>query len=142
MSSEFSSGAVVFRKEKEIQYLLLNYSKGHWDFPKGHIEQGETEEQAAIRETQEEAGISDLKFMPGFKEKISYFFRHEGALVHKEVTYFLAQTKTEEVKLSFEHTGFEWLSFEDAWQRTTFKNSKEVLKKAHSFLLKHISDMP
>ncbi len=133
MPMEFSSGAVVFRGKKPL-YLLLLYEKGHWDFPKGHIEKGESAQQAAIRETREETGISDLKFVDGFKEKIGYFFRQDNKLIHKEVTYFLAETKTSKVVLSFEHKGYEWLPIEEALKRTTFKSSREVLKKADGFL--------
>lgn len=135
MPSEYSAGIVVFRKENsKILYLVLHYGKGHWDFPKGHIEKGETEKDAAVRETQEETGISDLNFIEGFKEKIGYFFRQGKKLVHKEVIYFLAETKTGEVKLSFEHSGFEWLDYEKAIEKITFKSSKEILKKANDFL--------
>ena len=137
MPSEFSSGAVVFRKERnKIVYLLLHYGKGHWDFPKGHIEKGETEEETAIREAKEETGIEDLKFLDGFKEKIEYFFRQEGKTIHKMVIYFLAETKTKDIKISFEHSGFEWLDYEKALEKITFNNSREILKKAHSHLIK------
>lgn len=135
MPSEYSAGAVVFRKEdSNVLYLVLHYGKGHWDFPKGHIEKGETEKDAAVRETKEETGISDLNFIDGFKGKIEYFFRQDKKLVHKEVIYFLAQTEAEEVKLSFEHSGFEWLDYEKALERITFKSSREILKKANDFL--------
>ncbi len=135
MPSEHSAGAVVFRKENSKRlYLLLHYEKGHWDFPKGHIEKNETEEEAAVRETKEETGISDLNFIEGFKEKIEYFFRQDGKLTYKDVAYFLAETKTRDIKLSFEHIGFEWLSYENALERITFKNSREILKKANAFL--------
>lgn len=132
---EKSAGLIIFRKEgSRIKYLLLHYDAGHWDFPKGHIEAGESETGAALRELKEETGISDAKVISSFREKISYYYRREGKTVYKEVIYLLAETKTEKVKLSFEHKGFEWLPFEEAVERVTFKNSKEVLKKADRFL--------
>ncbi|HLD57801.1 MAG TPA: NUDIX domain-containing protein [archaeon] len=135
MISEKSAGAILFRKEGETRlYLLLNYTGGHWDFPKGNIEQGEKEEETTKREIQEETGISDISFFPGFKEKIRYFYRREGQQVSKEVIYFLAETKIAEVKISWEHKGFEWLMFKDALERTTFNNSKAILKKAEEVL--------
>jgi bis(5'-nucleosidyl)-tetraphosphatase len=70
---EKSAGAVVFRKtDKGIKYLLLKYRNGHWDFPKGHIENGETEEETMRREVREETGIDDLKIVPGFIENFRY----------------------------------------------------------------------
>jgi len=142
MRKEKSAGAVVFRKEgRKIYYLLLHYEAGHWDFPKGHIEKGESEKDTARREIKEETGIEDIEFIPGFKEKISYFFRKSyenkknPPLVYKEVVFFLAKTNTKDIKLSFEHKGFLWLEYEKAKKRLTFENTKKILEKAHQFLM-------
>ena len=56
MLNETSAGAVIFRRDNEIKYLILHYKfKGdYWDFPRGNIEKGETEEQTAVREIKEE----------------------------------------------------------------------------------------
>ena len=135
MPIEKSSGAIIFRKQgNNIFYLLLRYELGHWDFPKGHIEKGETLEETAIRETKEETGISDLKFIKGFKEWFKYFFKYKGKNIMKIVTFFLAETKTEKIKLSFEHIGYKWLSYEKALDQLTFDNAKDILKKANEFL--------
>ncbi len=131
---ERSSGTVIFRKNGKEKFLLLHYGKGHWDFPKGHIEEGEAELDAAIREAEEETGISDLKILDGFREKITYFFMAGKNLVHKEVVFFAAETKTKSIKISHEHTGFEWLDFDSALKKLSFKNSRDVLKKANEFL--------
>jgi bis(5'-nucleosidyl)-tetraphosphatase len=137
MPKEISAGAVVFKKNKEIKYLLLHYESGHWDFPRGAIERGEEEKETATRETREETAIADLKFIPGFREKISWFYRKEGKTIYKEAIFYLAETKTEEVKISFEHIGYTWLPYEEALKQVTFKNSKNVLEKAHAFLTKN-----
>ena len=135
MPIEKSAGAIVFRKKgNEIFYLLLQYEAGHWGFPRGLIEKGETLEETAKREIGEETGIKNLKFLPGFKETIKYFFKWKGKNILKFVTYFLAQTKEKRVSLSFEHKDFEWLPYKEALEKLTFENSKEVLKKAHRFL--------
>ena len=132
---EKSCGAVVYRLEggKRL-YLLLHYQEGHWDFPKGHVEEGETEEGTARREVVEETGIDALDFEQAFKEKISYSFKRESAMVPKEVVFFLAATSKKEVKLSDEHAGFVWLPFESALKKLTYKNAKDMLKKAENRL--------
>jgi len=136
MPIEKSAGAVVFRKEKnKIYYLLLHYESGHWGFPKGHIEKGESIEDAAKREIEEETGIEDIKFVPGFKEWIKYFFKTGDKNIMKIVTFFLGETKTKDIKLSFEHKGCAWLPYEQAFNQLTFNNAKEILKKANNFLL-------
>lgn len=136
MPIERSAGAVVFRKEKEVlYYLLLHYKAGHWDFPKGNIKKGEELTETARRETEEETGIEDIKFIQGFKEKINYFYQRGGKKIYKTVVFFLTETKTKEIKLSFEHIGFEWLPYKEALDKLTFKNAKEILKKANEFLI-------
>ena len=135
MLRERSVGAIVFRKESgKIFYLLLQYEKGYLDFPRGLAEVGEKEEETARREIREETGITDLSFIPGFKEKIRWFYRKGKELVVKEAVYFLAQTKQKEVKVSWEHKGYEWLTFEEASQKLKFETSLEVLRKAENFL--------
>ena len=134
---EKSAGAVVFlRKENKVYYLLLHYQPGHWDFPKGHVEGAETDEETATRETEEETGLTDIAIMQGFKKTIKYYFRAEGKTILKTVVFFLAETKTEEVKLSHEHVGYKWLGIEDALAQLSFKNAKEILKEADEFIKK------
>src|SRR3989338_9342144 len=132
---EISAGAIVFREEKgKILYLLLHYEEGHWDFPKGNIEKGEEEKETVKREIKEETGITKISFIEGFKEKIKYFYKREGQTIYKEVVFYLAETKESKIKISFEHIGYKWLSYGEAIKQLTFKNAKEILKKAHSFL--------
>ena len=136
MYKEKSCGAILFKRQKDssIKYLLLHYSAAHWDFPKGNQEKNETEEQTAEREINEETGIKDIKFIEGFKETIKYFYKKGRETIYKEVIFLIAQTKTEKVNLSFEHIGYEWMSYENAYKRLTFNNSKEVLRKGNEFL--------
>ena len=139
---ETSAGAIIFRideKNRKPKYLLLHYGTEHWDFVKGHIEGKETEEETLRREAEEESGLTDLKIIPGFREKISYFYRREGRTVPKDVIFFLAETAAAEkdVRLSFEHSGYDWLMFDEAVKKVTYDSSKNVLKKAHKFLEEH-----
>lgn len=137
MLREKSCGAVVFlKKDDQTKYLLLNYAAGHWDFVKGNVEPNETEKQTVTRELQEETGITDAKFVDGFREPIGYFYRRQGLTVHKEVVFFIMETNTEQVQISFEHVGFIWLDYKHSMEKLTFKNAKDVLQKAHDFLKK------
>ena len=137
MLREKSCGAVVFlKKDNQTKYLLLNYAAGHWDFVKGNVEPNEAEKQTVTRELQEETGITDAKFIDGFREPIGYFYRRQGLTVHKEVVFFIMETKTEQVQISFEHIGFIWLDYKHAMEKLTFKNARDVLQKAHDFLKK------
>jgi 8-oxo-dGTP pyrophosphatase MutT (NUDIX family) len=135
MPAEFSAGAVVFKREAEqILYLLLHYEEGHWGSPKGHIENNETIEETARREICEETGLTDVRFIEGFKEYNRYFFSSKNGRVFKTVTFLLAETCTKEIKLSFEHIGYEWLPYEEAVEQVTFEDEKKVFRQANEFI--------
>ena len=135
MIEETSAGIVLFRKEEsKILFLLLHYPSGHWDFVKGKMEQEESTHQTAVRETKEETGITDIVFVENFEEWIQYNFKYQGELVQKKVVFFLAETKTKEVKISHEHSGYTWLDYNSSMEKTTFDNAKTVLTKAERLL--------
>ena len=137
MLREKSCGAVIFvRKDEATEYILLNYAAGHWDFVKGNVEPSESEKQTVVRELQEETSITGAQFVDGFREAIAYFYRRQGLTINKEVVFYLMEAFTDKVKLSFEHVGFVWLDYQHALEKLTFKNSKDVLLKAHEFLAK------
>ena len=137
MLNEKSCGAVVYSKNSSgVSYLLLQYEAGHWDFVKGNVEQGENEKETAVRELGEETGITDAHFIDGFKERIGYYYKRQGATVFKEVVFFLMESPTTNVKLSFEHIGFAWLSYSKTMEKLTFKNARDVLEKGQAFLIK------
>jgi len=136
---ELSSGIIIFRRsDGERLYLLLHYQfKGdYWDFPRGNLRKDETPKQAAIREAAEETSLSedDLMFFKGFEEGASWFYKLGKKPVEKRVTYFLAETRREEVRISEEHVGFKWLNFKNALRLLKYKNSKKLLLRAEDFL--------
>jgi 8-oxo-dGTP pyrophosphatase MutT (NUDIX family) len=137
MIEETSAGIVLFRKENSKNlFLLLNYPSGHWDFVKGKMEKGETTHETAIRETKEETEITDITFLENFEEWIAYNFQYQGELVQKKVVFFLAETKTKEVKISHEHLNYTWVDYNTAMGKTTFDNARTVLTKAQTLLTK------
>lgn len=135
MRFEKSTGVVVFRKVKSgTEFLLLqNSSKFFWDFPKGNVDAGESEEETALRELAEEAGLKKVKLVPGFKEKMEYFYTFEGEKIHKVVVMFLGESIGEEVKVSWEHSDHKWVTLEIGKAMLKDKK-KEMLEKAHEFL--------
>lgn len=137
MPSEKSCGIVIFREElPERLYLILHYEEGHWDFPKGHVEPGEAEDEAAFREASEETGIpeSEIELVFGFRERIEYSYGRDGKEMQKEVLFFLGKSNVSEVRLSNEHVGFLWLPYAQALDRLTYENARGVLRKAETAL--------
>lgn len=139
MKKEFSAGVIVYYEDlindRVVRlYLLLYYRHGYWDLPKGKLEEGETNLQAAVRELREETGL-EADILPGFEQSLSYMFKDPtGELVHKTVTFFVGTVHTKEVALSHEHISYKWLSVRDALQELTYPNAQQVLAMADHFV--------
>ncbi len=141
MATEHSAGFVIFRLGRGVRRYLLLYKKAggiykeSWGFPKGWPDKNETDLKAARRETAEEAGITKIKQIRGFKETSKYYFKNSaGKLISKTVTWFLGQTRQKDVKISWEHAGFEWLLYEEAIERVTYKSERTILETAEKYL--------
>lgn len=136
MKYEKSCGAVIWREENgKREYLLVQNkkpgAKGHWGFPKGHIEQAETEEETARREILEETGLAVGEFFEGFRIVTHY---SPAPNIEKDVVYFLTKADGDITLQECEIADYKWLSYEDAKAFLTFDHS--VLDKAESFLTK------
>ncbi len=130
---ESSCGAVVYRDIKgEIRYLLIkNKRSAHWGFPKGHIEQGETKTQTAMREVLEETGLH-IKMIDGFECQSKYKIQNK---IEKTVSIFVATTNDTTTKIQKEEIeDYIWLTYDRAMSLLKFENDREILTSAHSFL--------
>ncbi|MGD1055331.1 MAG: NUDIX domain-containing protein, partial [Nitrososphaerales archaeon] len=119
---------------------LLN--AGKWDFPKGNMEDGETELQTVIREVGEETALKRITIMSGFRKVIEYFYRRNSKNIHKRVVYLLAESGDDQVKISFEHQGFGWFPYSKAVARASYDNSKMLLAEAERYLAARIGKPP
>jgi 8-oxo-dGTP pyrophosphatase MutT (NUDIX family) len=137
LRQERSAGVLLYRVDRswaQPHFLLLDYGK-YWDYAKGHVEKGEDDLAAATRELAEETGITDAQFDADFRHEMTYFFRdRKKGLIKKTVIFFLARTKATDVKISHEHVGAEFLPYQEALERVTYKNAKEALRAAKAFL--------
>ncbi len=144
MMTEKSAGFILITDDFETDnfcVLLLHYTSGHWDFPKGNIETNETELEAATRELQEETGIETFRVIPNFRYVLDYKYTRKTMLISKQVTLFLASTGVRKVKISHEHIGYSWVKKCDATTQLTYKNAKSALKQAINFLEKPSSNI-
>lgn len=139
MNKEVSAGFIIYKiEDDEIYYLLLRHPT-HWSFPKGHIEESETPKDAAIRELEEETGISkeDIEIIPNFQDSTSYIFFKNGDPVSKKNIYFLARLKKQKpIRLSKEHLKYDWFKYREAERAIGFLNMIEVLRRAHQWITK------
>lgn len=132
MNRQFSAGGIVF---KDGQVLLIKNaalrdpSKSYWGFPKGHLEEGESSKQAAVREIKEETGI-EVEIISKLGES-KYMFTFEGAKVFKSVAVFLMKYFSGElVPQEGEVLDVKWFSPEEAQNLLSFSKDREFLKKA------------
>jgi bis(5'-nucleosidyl)-tetraphosphatase len=131
-----SAGLVIFRRTSHFdpEFLLLDYGR-HWDFTKGHVENGEDDLTAALRELQEETSLKNATLSPGFHHEIQYYFRdRKHQLVHKHVIFFLAEVGQDLIRLSDEHVGYAYLPFEATMKRLTYASCREILRLAQAHL--------
>ena len=134
MRKEKSCGAVIYKYiDNELFILLLKHNLGHWSFAKGHVEDGETEQETAIREIKEETNL-DVTINSDFRYVITYS-PYEGAI--KDVVYFLATTNSDNIKAQqSEISEIKWFKYEDAISMITYEDDRKVLMKAIEYLNK------
>lgn len=134
MKNDMSLGVIVFyRFPRSIKYLIIKHRKGHWAFPKGHPEKGETKLETALRELEEETGVSKITLLKKrvlLKEQYK-FTDKKGVKILKEVNYFIAEAKNKKIKLDLkEVTNFKWATLKAGLEKITFDESKSIFKKA------------
>ena len=123
-------------KEGEPLFLMLEYDT-YWGFVRGQIEKEETIEETIRRETKEEANLSDIRILKGFKETQQWFYKLKGELRRKFAVYLLAEINEEEaqkVRISFEHKSFKFVKIDEALSLMRIKNEKKMLEKAAKFI--------
>ena len=129
MQHEKSCGAIVYRKSHGNTEILLikHINSGHWSFPKGHMENGETEIETAIREIKEETSVN-VMIDPTFRETVSYFPKRD---TQKTVVYFIARAKNYDfVPQEEEIAEIRWVDIGYASTILTYENDKNIVNKA------------
>lgn len=154
MVYETSSGIIPFRRRGDsVEFLLLHSAMvrnpdAAWEFPKGSIEEGEEEQEAALRELGEEAGLTPLELLPDFRDRVHYVYRRGGREIDKTVVFFLGEIDPE-AELSPEpptrehgkHPGegiwYVWVTEREAMGRLFHPGMRKLLRRAAFFLYEH-----
>ena len=107
-----SCGFLIFRRQPETAVLLMKHAD-RWDIPKGHIDPGETDREAALRELIEETSIaeSDIKIDPDFLYQNQYevnLKRYGDKPVMKTLIVYLAELVQDVDIVATEHESHEW----------------------------------
>lgn len=126
-SETVQAGAVAYRlDDSEPRYLLVTAraNPAHWIFPKGHVEPGESLEEAALRELREEGGVEGEPV--GSVGSNAFTFRGQAI----RVEYFLVRS-TGRVEAEDEGRERRWQAHDEARRTLTFEDSREILDRAH-----------
>jgi 8-oxo-dGTP pyrophosphatase MutT (NUDIX family) len=129
--SEYSSGGVVISIRDGVPYVAMIATRGRtrWGLPKGAVAEGETSENAALREVREETGLEAEIVKP--LDTIEYFFRAGDTLIHKRVDFYLMLHTGGELQPQLsEVDDVEWVELREAIQRASFPSEKKLLENA------------
>lgn len=136
VTSEYSAGGVVYR-DNDAGYEFVAVQRARhddWSLPKGHIESGETREQAAIREVKEETGI-DARIVAPIGEVVYFYKRPRQGLTRKTVYHYLMEAVTHELGgPNWEVAEARWLPITEAHTLLTYSNDKQIINKAQALL--------
>ena len=123
MKVEKSCGCIVIDGRN---ILLVKQTKGHWSFPKGHMEEGESEIQTAVREVKEETNVDAIP--DETKSYVEEYLMDNGNM--KQVIYFVSKQASSNIKAQeSEIAEIAWLPFEKALETITYDNTRELLLK-------------
>lgn len=133
---EVSAGGVVYRfVDGQPLFLLIRDSYANWGFPKGHLERDEAPETAAMREVEEETGLTAVESR-GAIETIDWYFRFRGRLIHKVCHFYLMESASGRTSPQEAEgiTECQWVTFEDATRMISYANARQVLKRAREIV--------
>ncbi|XP_075215895.1 purine phosphoribosyltransferase family protein Apf [Lycorma delicatula] len=134
-----AGGFLLYQLQPVVEFLLLqaSYGERHWSPPKGHVDKGEDEMAAAVRETEEETGLveSQFKIDHNFKRVLEYVVNGRP----KRVVYWLAElvdkNAVDDIKLSKEHNAYVWCDLERGKNYVKYEKLQELLTEAHCYIL-------
>lgn len=139
---ETSAGGVLYRWiEGDPHFLLIRDRHGHWGLPKGHLEEGETEEEAALREIREETSLTVLSLGPHL-QTIDWYFTNEHGTIHKYCHFYLVEAPDGDA-VPLQAEGISeccWFPLDEALGRISYDNARDVLAMGGERVQKSAAD--
>jgi bis(5'-nucleosidyl)-tetraphosphatase len=129
---------ILVAESGEMQFLLIRHWAGHWGFPKGHAEAGETAIATALRELEEETGVQPFQVLDDTPFVEEYCFTKDGETVEKSVTYFVGRVGSEAVTCQEQEVqAYAWVNFDTALEKITFEQGRRLLQRVGEYLQAH-----
>ncbi len=133
---ESSFGVIPARQvEGKWQLLMVKHHAGHWAFPKGHADPGETPLQTAKRELLEETGLEIVRQLYPHSFKEEYRFKKNNQTIEKSVTYFLAEVTGKLCLQKEELSNSMWVPLQDAEKQATFSEAQKLCQEIKQVML-------
>jgi len=130
---EYTAGGVVFRRLEgdRVEILMIQDRLGRWTIPKGHVEEGESLEQTALREVAEETGLQHFRL--GEKlDKLHFFYRREGKLIFMTTYVFLMEalgdTDAIQVEQSEGIVDAKWFDYKKALSLIEYRDTERLFR--------------
>lgn len=138
MTREESFGVIpLSKKSGSWEVFLIQLKHGtYWGFPKGHAEGGESPEMAALRELKEETNLNVVRYLSDKPLTEKYRFTKTGKLIHKQVTYFVAEVDGTVILQEHEVQSGIWVPFPQAIDKATHPEGKSILIEVEKILSK------
>mgnify|MGYP002359279012 FL=1 len=130
---EYTAGGMVFRRTSadQIDILMIQDRMGRWTIPKGHVEEGESLEETAVREIGEETGLTNLSIKEKL-DKIHFFYRKEGKLIYMTTHVFLIEALGDTDALVPEDSegivDAKWFSKDKALELIEYRDTERLFK--------------
>lgn len=127
---DFSFGVIPLRQRRKTwEVLLIQHQAGHWSFPKGHADPGESPQTAAERELEEETGLKVVRYLSERVLKETYFFTDKKKKIHKTVSYYIALVEGDVTIQEAEIKDCRWVPLKAAEAMITFPEGKRICRE-------------
>lgn len=135
---DYSFGVIpIYKKDSAVQFLMICHIDGHWSFPKGGKEDGESDIETAMRELEEETGITKCQLLIDQEFFEQYSWTRESVVIDKTVKFFVGLVDSKEIKIQeSEITDYRWADYSEALKLATHPEAKKLIEEVYNSVIR------